>query len=69
MSPHGRRLFCGDCGTLLAFANHTPGRETFDPTLGSLDDPGELRCQQHIWARSRLSWWHVDPDLPELDTE
>ena len=63
-SDHARRSFCGDCGTPLTFiSEHDPA--FVDLTLGSLDRPEDYPATQHVWTMSRLSWLHLDEDLPD----
>jgi hypothetical protein len=62
-SPGVERRFCGTCGTPLSFMGpQIPG--LIDVTLGSLDDPGLLPPQLHVWESSRLPWLNVADDLP-----
>jgi hypothetical protein len=35
-------------------------------TLGSLDDPGAVRPDDHVWTRSQVSWLRVADDLPRF---
>ena len=63
-SRNARRSFCGDCGTPLTFiSEHDPA--FVDLTLGSLDRPEDYPATQHVWTMSRLSWLHLDEDLPD----
>jgi hypothetical protein len=62
-SPGVERRFCGRCGTPLTFmADFLPG--LVDVTVGSMDDPGALPPQMHIWDSSRISWVQLSDDLP-----
>ncbi|MFC7048995.1 GFA family protein [Emcibacter nanhaiensis] len=61
-SPEWKRGFCRDCGSTLSF--HTP--ETFDLTLGVMDDPEPFRAERHIWTKSRISHVKLIDDLPEF---
>ena len=33
-------------------------------SLGSLDRPGNVTPDDHVWTRSQLPWLHIDDDLP-----
>jgi hypothetical protein len=62
-SENVRRTFCSSCGTPLTYARlDLP--DTIDVTLGSMDDPDQLRPQDHTWTESRLSWVVLADGLP-----
>jgi hypothetical protein len=62
-SSHGQREFCGSCGTQIAFRDaDTP--TTVDVNMASLDDPGALKPEYHIWTASRIGWFETVDDLP-----
>ena len=65
-SEHGRRHFCGDCGTGLFYTNgHTlPG--ITDVQSGTLDDPDALPAQVHIQTADRISWMADIASLPQF---
>lgn len=59
-----QREFCAACGTQIAFrAIQAP--KTIDVTLGSLDQPSAIAPQYHIWCQSRVSWLHINDELPQ----
>ncbi|HMR33166.1 MAG TPA: GFA family protein [Geminicoccaceae bacterium] len=62
-SARGRRGFCPDCGTQLAFV-HADAAALVDVTLASLDDPEAVRPEYHIWVASRLGWMTAADGLP-----
>ena len=62
-----KRGFCRDCGTPLTFA--FDDRPRIEVTTGSLDDPEIAPVQEHFGVESRLSWLHVNEDLPQHRTE
>ncbi len=35
-------------------------------TLGSLDDPGAVRPDDHVWTESQLAWLRIDDDRPRF---
>ena len=47
------RSFCGTCGSQLQIDDHGAHDHTH-VTLGSLDEPGRLTPQRHIWMSDRL---------------
>lgn len=61
-SKIARRGFCGRCGTPLSF-EFLDG-ENIDLSVGSLDEPGALRPNEHFAVESRIAGWHVDDGLP-----
>jgi hypothetical protein len=67
-SKIARRGFCGDCGTPLSF-EFLDG-ENIDLSVGSLDDPAQLRPTEHFGVETRIAAWHADDGLPgsRLDT-
>jgi hypothetical protein len=65
-SSFGHRLFCGECGTLLAMkVDHQP--KTIDITVATLDDPGEATPGFHIFCRSKIGWFETRDNLPRHD--
>jgi len=61
--PRVTREFCGDCGTQLTYRN-AEEPDSIDVTACSLDDPGGLRPQDHVWNDRRLPWVRIDDGLP-----
>ena len=62
-SKIARRGFCGHCGTPLSF-EFLDG-ENMDLSVGSLDEPGQLRPNEHFGVETRIQSWHVDDGLPD----
>lgn len=62
-SAEAQRGFCGRCGTPVTFWTRCHPAD-IDVTVASLDDPGAVPPDRHIWTGSRISWLHLDPDLP-----
>jgi hypothetical protein len=57
------RCFCGRCGTPISYtAEYMPG--LVDVTVASLDDPGALEPQLHIWDSERVRWLELADRLP-----
>jgi len=61
-SKIARRAFCGRCGTPLAF--EFDDSENMDLSVGSLDDPSQLKPVVHYSVETRLDAWHADDGLP-----
>jgi hypothetical protein len=36
-------------------------------TLGSLDAPGQVSPQDHVWTVSQIPWFEVDDDVPKFE--
>lgn len=63
-SSEARRGFCSRCGTPLSFtASYIPG--LIDLTVCSLDHPERVKLDFHYWYTQRLSWLHVEDELPK----
>ena len=61
------RGFCADCGTSLTY-RHEARHGEIDLTLASLDDPGLLTPQMHIWVEDKLAWVIIADDRPQFAT-
>jgi hypothetical protein len=58
------RGFCAACGSSLTYCNEKRPTE-IDVTLGTLDEPGLLAPQMHLWVADKLPWVHVGDGLPQ----
>jgi hypothetical protein len=67
-SENVRRSFCSSCGTPLTY-RRLDLPDTIDVTLGSMDDPDQLRPEDHTWTESRLSWIVLADGLPAYARE
>jgi hypothetical protein len=65
-SEHGRRHFCGRCGTGLFYTNDVifPGQT--DVQSATLDDPDALPLQAQIQTAERIGWMETAKDLPSF---
>ena len=63
-SAHVARGFCASCGSALTFRNEARAAE-IDVTLGSLDEPGLLAPQMHVWVADKLPWVTIADALPQ----
>ncbi len=60
------RLSCARCGTpVFAEPKDPPAR--LGVSLASLDDPGALSPEAHIWVCERLSWFVIGDGLQQHD--
>ena len=65
-SSFGHRGFCTRCGTPLYMkVNHQP--ETVDFSIPTLDDPGAIQPEFHIFYGSRIAWAEPADHLPRHD--
>lgn len=62
-SAHARREFCAACGSYLVFRDDAFPAEVSINTA-SFDDPAAFPPRMHIFAESRIPWFHIDDDLP-----
>ena len=65
-SPRARRQFCRECGSYLVFRSDDFPLEVSINTA-SLDDPGAFPPAKHIFAGSRIRWFHTRDDLPSYE--
>ena len=66
-SNDGKRGFCADCGSRIVWQALAPEDDWLtNVTVGSLDRPAEARVTRHIYADTRLPWYHACEELPKL---
>ncbi|MNT86059.1 Glutathione-dependent formaldehyde-activating enzyme [compost metagenome] len=58
------RYFCSRCGAHVALTTDL-SPQSIDVTVTTLDQPELAPPNRHIWIDSRLSWLHLDEQLPE----
>ncbi|SHJ15062.1 Uncharacterized conserved protein [Roseomonas rosea] len=66
-SEHGRRHFCGRCGTGLFYVNEATLPGMIDIQTGTLDDPEALPPGAQIQVAERLGWMRRLDSLPEFE--
>lgn len=60
-SEHGRRGFCGVCGTGLFYTNDVIFPNQIDVQSATLDDPDAIPLQGQIQIAERIGWMgHLD---------
>ena len=64
-SPGVRRLFCGRCGTPMAYDADHDARD-IHLYAASLDDPADYRPTAHVFTAERLPWFDVADELKRL---
>lgn len=62
-SPGVRRLFCGRCGSPMAY-DADRDRRNIHLYTASLDDPGACPPTAHVFTAERLAWFDVADNLP-----
>lgn len=71
-SEHGRRQFCGRCGTQL-FCYHVKDDgappDFIDITLATMVDPIDRQPEVHFFYDSKAEWLGVNDELPKLGGE
>jgi hypothetical protein len=66
-SEHGRRHFCGDCGTGLFYYNAVNLPGIADVQIATLDDPNAIAPQIQVQAADRLAWMEGAQKLPAFE--
>ncbi|MEZ5457950.1 MAG: GFA family protein [Steroidobacteraceae bacterium] len=66
-SQHGRRQFCGDCGTGLFYRNAEMLPGLIDVQSATYDTPEAVPAQAHIQVADRITWMRNAHELPEFD--
>ena len=66
-SHHGRRHFCGACGTGLFYTNEVTLPGIIEVQSGTLDNPEAIPAQVHIQTAERLGWMKDIQQLPEFE--
>jgi hypothetical protein len=66
-SEHGRRHFCGDCGTSLFYTNDVIFPGQIDVQTATLDDASQIPLQAQIQLAESISWMAELGSLPKFD--
>ena len=64
-SAEAERGFCARCGSTLTM-HESVLDDRVQVSLGSLDRPGDIRPDDHVWTESQLSWLKIDDGLPRF---
>lgn len=65
-SQFAERGFCPDCGSTLSMHEEVLA-DRVQVTLGSLDEPGRVSPDDHVWFRSRIAWFDVADTIPRYE--
>lgn len=66
-SEHGRRQFCGTCGTSLFYINESMLPGMIDVQIATLDAPEKLPPKAEIQTAERIAWMKPIGDLPQFE--
>ena len=66
-SDHGRRHFCGDCGTSLFYTSEAVFPGQVDVQSATLDDPDLIPAKAQIQTAERIRWMDGLADLPAFE--
>jgi hypothetical protein len=66
-SEHGRRQFCGACGTGLFYINDVALPGLVDIQTATLDDPDAMPPGAQIQTADRLEWMNRIGELPAFE--
>ena len=58
------RLFCGTCGTPMAF-RHAEDRDNLHLYIATLDNPEDVAPQTHVFHGEHIKWLQIDDRLPK----
>ena len=64
-SPEAERGFCTHCGSTLTMHESVLG-DRVQVCLGSLDRPGDVHPDDHVWTDSQFPWLRIEDDLPRF---
>jgi len=64
-SQHGRRHFCGNCGTGLFYYNEEMLPGIVDIQSATYDAPGAVPARAHIQVAERIQWMESAHELPQ----
>ena len=66
-SEHGRRHFCGHCGTGLFYTNEAIFPSQIDVQTATLDDPDLIPAQVQIQTAERIGWMEKLDQMPAFE--
>ncbi|HSS65619.1 MAG TPA: GFA family protein [Gammaproteobacteria bacterium] len=64
-SRFAQRGFCSVCGSTLSMHEDVLD-DRVQVVLGSLDDPGRVRVDDHVWTQEKISWFEIADRLPRF---
>jgi hypothetical protein len=67
-SEHGRRGFCGQCGTTMLYLSELTPAEVH-LARGTVDDPVDRAPQGHVFVDHSVDWARFKDTLPRLTSD
>ncbi len=64
-SQFAQRGFCSLCGSTLTMHEQVLD-DRVQVAVGSLDDPGRVKVDDHVWTQEKISWFEIDDKLPRF---
>jgi hypothetical protein len=65
-SPYAQRGFCATCGSTIGMREDVLA-DRVQICAGTLDAPGRIRIDDHVWTGERISWFDLRDDLPRFE--
>jgi hypothetical protein len=62
-SRYAERGFCEQCGSTVSMHEDVL-LDRVQICVGTLDDPGRVRIDDHVWTSERIAWFDVKDELP-----
>ena len=66
-SAFAQRGFCSNCGSTLSMHEEVLADRMLI-AVGSLDEPGRVRIDDHVWTKDQIPWFKIADDLPRFQT-
>lgn len=64
-SQFAQRGFCSNCGSTVSM-HESVLADRVQIAVGSLDEPGRVHIDDHVWTEQAIGWFHVDDELPRF---
>ena len=65
-SEFAERGFCSVCGSSITM-HEAVLSDRIQIAVGSLDEPGRVGIDDHVWTRSQIAWFDVNDGLPRFE--
>ncbi len=63
-SPNVKRAFCANCGTPLTWEGRYKELDIIEFHVSTTDNPNDFPPDLHWYYDEKISWLHLDDDLP-----
>lgn len=64
-SAYAQRGFCPVCGSTVGMREAVLS-DRVQVCVGSLDEPGRVQIDDHVWTDEKIPWFDVSDDLPRF---